>query len=424
LKLPLPIILPDLGRSSTQTTKPRNPRVEDATIELWDSFIPNAIDYMSRLKRESIRHVYLPIDVITVESEKTLETKWNVLVSDVINRTVGGKLGSYRAREVIGDPDFVFVEDDVVKVVGELQTWWAFPFCDLVENNNTPKVNKCIAQVYGYMTFNCLRYVRNCHLLFLFILFFAFSFGFLTNYINTWFLERVDCETGTRLRITSPLKFDGSSGITIYEAFYFLLAELIHGNNYLHIFPTSSPYPSSVRKASKSFKELEEGNKVALYPRHLKVTTYISQGADGKVFKGVFCGRPCVMKIFDVFQREALDLKACHEVDILKCLSKERISPQFYGFGNIMDLMSVIAMEEGDVNWTEDRNQFKQQVIDLYQRLHALDIIHNDVEERHILQFSGGLRLVDFGNAKYTTCSTEKNDEMALVHELFSSKHV
>jgi predicted Ser/Thr protein kinase len=190
----------------------------------------------------------------------------------------------------------------------------------------------------------------------------------------------------------------------------------------LHISPTSSPYPTAIRKPSKSFIELEEGNMVSIYPRHIRVAQYISHGTDGKVFSGCFYDRPCVIKFFDIFQRPELESKAQSEVDMLKTLHKQGIAPQLFGFGNLSDLMSLIAMEEGEeVKW-ENTDSFKTTVIKLYQMLHALNILHNDVEQRHILRFRDGLKLVDFANATRSTCPLEKDNEMKLVYGLFESE--
>jgi hypothetical protein len=132
--------------------------LEDARVETWDVFFSDAKKFLSEIKTRKITGVHYYLNGIVTSSEMNLQTKLESLLSGVINIAVQGELSCSNTEEVIGDPDFVFTQDGVLKAVGELRTWWDFPFCDLVDGYETSiKVKTCVAQIYGYMTFNSLR---------------------------------------------------------------------------------------------------------------------------------------------------------------------------------------------------------------------------------------------------------------------------
>uniref|UniRef100_A0AAV1T348 Fungal-type protein kinase domain-containing protein n=1 Tax=Peronospora matthiolae TaxID=2874970 RepID=A0AAV1T348_9STRA len=116
--------------------------------------------------------------------------------------------------------------DITPKFVVEFKTPWAFRFEDLLthwdqhKNNNGDKVVKAIAQLYGYMTFNVLRY------------------GAFTTCTKTWFFKRIYEQAGSgRLEVAGP--YDEQDSAALLTAYLAVLLEV--DEDWLYVSPSAIP---------------------------------------------------------------------------------------------------------------------------------------------------------------------------------------
>ncbi|KAF3923420.1 hypothetical protein ABW21_db0206503 [Orbilia brochopaga] len=211
-----PDIIPDRRKTRGNTTVPSNPRRLPTDVVSWDDFDKKVADLLrphlnrdeksfraNLVAREPRVKEYLhPANEGHIS--RLIEEAFEIPTTQILSILFGMK-GSFDAHLSdcnIGNPDCIFFvreppvrspncpTDDAMqkaRLVMEFKTPWALELPkDLIKaynqhkNNRKHKVTKAVHQLYGYMSWNDVR------------------FGVLSNYTSTFFLERHE-ESGVRV---------------------------------------------------------------------------------------------------------------------------------------------------------------------------------------------------------------------------------
>ena len=332
-------------------------------------------------------------------------------------------------NQVLFDPDIVWkIGGEQISDLGlvvEAKPWWSFEIFDNVvdqykedtENNPTApdsKLVKALQQIYGYMSYNYMRY------------------GILTTYNCTYFLRR---KGGSTLCISKP----NLIGPGILKCWLYVLFQAYQEGFYSS--PTGNPFqldnqslvPIVYQKGPMySEKKNHKYNLIPIKASQIMLADLlerkrgaISKGSCGSVISGSIANRENIkFKIFDSFNTPDA-LETCHQ-EIMIYIALESLQgsviPMFYGFFNLHGFL-ILALEDCGNPVTEAEYQSLKSKIEIaLNEIEKARVKHNDLECRdgiypNILVKNGNIRIIDFHISESTETIKESEERSKIPTE-------
>ncbi|CAF3340700.1 unnamed protein product [Rotaria socialis] len=243
------------SNSSTKSVSSAYPEVV-----LWDRFENELKDF--QIQNDDLTLQYL-IESPELRPEITDETEVKHAMIDNVFEPLSQYLRkkeinslfkscSSSAHGVIGQPDFAFFNNDIVKLVIEVKTIWS-----LTEPDNLAaayrilgtKVRLPVQQIFGYMRINNLKY------------------GILTNYESFYFMKREK----TLLHISTAIK-STDVDISVYRALFYVVHLSIedHSRSLNTSINDDTTYDSDHDEIEDDESEEDDNNNDAYSPKRKK----------------------------------------------------------------------------------------------------------------------------------------------------------
>ncbi|KAJ3157561.1 hypothetical protein HDU86_003213 [Geranomyces michiganensis] len=398
---------PDLERdtfvSSTSATTPRCPCTDLNALVRWDI----AQDVLAVRPLLDTQNVTASISLGPYEPEPvTDEETVRAVIRTTILRSVAKCLGPFQLnsafrtptgnQHVVGHPDIVYRsgQSTKAKVVIEVKTDWAFPQRNPIladwpaaRSQSTSKLTRAIQQLYGYMTFNHLRY------------------GVLTTYNQTWFFRRVDVPVGGGLEVTDAVPHTNAEALVTAYVTVALLAE----SSWFYASPTTSPAPVQRFPSARAPTPISDPYILrSVDTAAIRVEKGIDRSRVGVVVRGTCFGLPVIMKIVDASKEQwavdELDSEVAAYRD-LQALSGTFL-PQVIAYVEIWDMLRVMVLEDcGNNLRTYEENGGSLTLLnarcnECLAAVNRLEYEHRDVKkENFVIDATGTVRLIDLGQA-------------------------
>ncbi|KAJ3144187.1 hypothetical protein HDU89_008922 [Geranomyces variabilis] len=395
--------------TSTSTTTPRYPRTDLDTLARWD--IATDIAGIADSFRQPLPGVVSlgPYDLDAVNDEESVRANVKASVLKSVLKCLKpfdleSDFSSTGGNEhVVGAPDFVYHSGGSKrpKIAIEAKTDWAFPqsgsiLADWPPGQNYPrtKLVRVIQQLYGYMTFNYLR------------------FGILTNYTTTWFLRRVHSRTGGRLEISDAFPITQTPKLIHAYVTVAILAE----DEWFYASPTTSPAPQ--RRVTATTRPTPVSDPYVLQSIDI-AGIHFSKGVDrsrvGVVVRGTYLGASVIMKVVDASKQQwavdELDAEVAAYCD-LDPLANTYL-PRVLAYVEVWEMLRILILEDCGENLAtyEKRGGNLDSVVKAMcnrclAAVNALGYVHNDVKRQNfVIDPTGVIRLIDLGQARKGTAT-------------------
>ena len=200
-------------RTTNAFTKPKSPRWP-AIVSEWN-FVKDVLlwkeKYRHSLSRLVPKFVFHPERMLPCTQEvPDAHRWWCEMVATPLNCVLPNGIKAKMAPlEADLYPDFGFIDDKRVKLVGEIKNPWhplaRGPATAPDFMIKTSPVYMALGQLYGYMNNNFCQY------------------GVLTTYTYTWFVKRT--AVMSELLISPPISYN-SKLPSLFECYYFLICEM------------------------------------------------------------------------------------------------------------------------------------------------------------------------------------------------------
>eukprot|EP00158_Paraphelidium_tribonemae_P004060 Partr_v1_DN26542_c0_g1_i5_m3454 len=290
---------------------------------------------------------------------------------------------------------------------------WYLPNGDMVQMWNEDKilteminpnpvrcsVKDVIEHIYGYLSFNRLRY------------------GMLTCYDVTYFVSR---PAAGLLMISDPIVFD-STEPTLLECIYYF-ADLVEKSSSStevsssdtdqppHDSPDGPPLPSPDDKDDSDYgpkpKRRKCDNKSAenkishITPKNIQDRQFIAEGASGQVY--LLPNEIQAIKVCDTFNNRDGHKMLLHEIEVYKHLQKFDLDfvPRYYFDEDVYGQhFLVIEFVPGKpCNWRDSEHELK--VKSCLERLRECGVKHRDLRPDNVLLGDDGkIWIIDFGKS-------------------------
>ncbi|XP_045561094.1 EKC/KEOPS complex subunit TP53RK [Salmo salar] len=194
-----------------------------------------------------------------------------------------------------------------------------------------------------------------------------------------------------------------------------------------------------------------EGTSVAL-PQFLKKIELIKQGAEARVYRGSFLGKPTIVKerFPKLYRHPLLDEKLTHrrtvqEVrSILRCRKAGISAPVVYfvdytshcifledivGSITVRDHIASTQLSSAQKSPEEHLDQLAQKMGQILAKMHDEDVVHGDLTTSNMLLKAGAesgeteLVLIDFGLSYISALPEDKGVDMYVLEKAFLSTH-
>ncbi|XP_064823696.1 EKC/KEOPS complex subunit TP53RK [Oncorhynchus masou masou] len=194
-----------------------------------------------------------------------------------------------------------------------------------------------------------------------------------------------------------------------------------------------------------------EGNSVAL-PQFLKKIELIKQGAEARVYRGSFLGKPTIVKerFPKLYRHPLLDEKLTHrrtvqEVrSILRCRKAGISAPVVYfvdytshcifledivGSITVRDHIAFTQLSSAQKIPEERLDQLAKKMGQILAKMHDEDVVHGDLTTSNMLLKAGTesgeteLVLIDFGLSYISALPEDKGVDMYVLEKAFLSTH-
>ena len=323
--------------------------------------------------------------------------------------------------EAVLQPDFGFIDNKRVKLVGEIKSPW-HPLAkglatapDFMEQESP--IRQALAQLYGYMDLNNCRY------------------GVLTTYTYTWFVKR----SGDKgeLLISPPISYN-SKLPSLFECYYFLVCEMEQsGFHYDRSAENSAPGSEATPEGSRpgtptsaplsrlttqtcwseksetpghqrgdvnradSAQYLDEVSAQEYCWSSLQLDLRLGSGLYGSAWRGSIDGQHAVIKLYDLQKGQEKGWRTEMEVySLLKDLQGVMI-PQVTHCGAIDGMAGFIGMTFCGERCTSVSPEDISQLRETISKLHAKKIAHGDIRLENLTRSEDGrIWLIDFGLAE------------------------
>jgi hypothetical protein len=429
---------PSLSTTSTKTTVPKNPRVDDLKVKSWRSFVANVNQFISnpppslanaviktplpqdeRYKNYRVHseaNVSLRLhDYVFVPLQKLFETQETTVSFD----SPGGNCCL--------NPDYAILLSNwedlhyALKSLIEVKTPWAFPsvpggdlaaaFCQLQEGSNikelvekasiSNKVIRAVTQLWGYMTVNHFRY------------------GVLTTYLVTYFFRRAEVDGQSCLEISPAVRNKGGV-VNIMGAWAYFISLLNQDPIYSSRFST----PEMKRRVIDQ-KLQDKYVPLGIALGDLYFEQKFSFGATGNVVLGRLRAMTSksayddstlyAMKLIDSTKvSNAIEI-FCNEIEAYKRLEvlQGKVIPTFKGAFVASNFVYVIVLEKcGNRISKKELLPLLDMVHDRFKEIHTLGVVQGDVARRNILIHHGNPYIIDFGYSKFKDEGSNIFDEL------------
>ena len=405
--------LPDLEKSKSSTTSetgtvPTYPRECGVNFGKWESFDSDVNTFVS-----SEQITDLLSKVVDFKPNYDLEYCGNELEVQIriyynICKPLQGLMNdlgmpvsfSFPSGDngVVFEPDLVCKAYDKEKnttltAVIEVKPWWSFEMFqdpsaqyneDIKSDDTDSKLVKGIQQIYGYMSYDYLRY------------------GILSTYKSTYFLKRIK---ESILLISEPKKISDPDYL---KCWLFVCSESCKEG--LYSSPTGDPFSTTGKEIAPIINNDKYGltpiNALQIQLADIVERKYsgISKGALGIVISGSIRNQENLkLKMVDTFNTPDALTSCLKEVDLYKKLQglQGLIIPKFYGFFNLHGFL-VLALEDCGTPITKAEFAQHKDTIDKAVRLIKDNgVVHGDLECRdgihpNILRQGNEIRIIDF----------------------------
>ncbi|XP_023853011.1 EKC/KEOPS complex subunit TP53RK [Salvelinus sp. IW2-2015] len=191
-----------------------------------------------------------------------------------------------------------------------------------------------------------------------------------------------------------------------------------------------------------------DGTSVAL-PQFLKKIELIKQGAEARVYRGSFLGKPTIVKerFPKLYRHPLLDEKLTHrrtvqEVrSILRCRKAGISAPVVYfvdytshcifledivGSITVRDHIASTQLSSSQKSPEERLDQLAKKMGQILAKMHDEDVVHGDLTTSNMLLKAGGeteLVLIDFGLSYISALPEDKGVDMYVLEKAFLSTH-
>lgn len=415
--------------SSKCTTRSANARKEFSQITLWTSFDKDIAAYTLSEQELQLATEVHDMPRSSVADEQNVCAQFQFRIESPIEAVMSTLCANgprfefcspiARRPSLLFDPDRVlFIErnvDDSVVVstvmVGELKTPWALVVPDnakasfLIDQYSSEssrggnnKFSRAIMQLYGYMSFNHLRY------------------GFLSNYEHSFFFRRADPAVSDGiLQVSRPIHRRDIVRIMVQ----FCRMLLNNPNEIDYKSPQGTPIMALDERILNPRRRKAEI--VLLAANNYLFKQEISNNSRGSVYLGRVSGidRDVVFKLIDISKQSegAADMRRESEIYVKLSTLQGKIIPNFHGIVDFNGLFWGLIMdniEDGKEISEECFEKRIDEIIEMAQKVHRRGCVHGDLDCKNILQDSKGkLWLVDFGNGQLNATKEQKEEEMA-----------
>ena len=332
-------------------------------------------------------------------------------------------------RGVQGEPTFLLVGGDRLRLAIEVKTKWDLPRKD-IRADRTPAVSVIdhIIEIYAYMGHNELQY------------------GILSTYESTWFLRRPP-DDPNKLLISDSVATEAANP-TLLQCFAYIMSLARRSPNSPAPFlapqspPTADCKPPSEKCDDASNRSQAGTEEDSEEPRveqpegspelenfgwdGLKVIDVLGYGRRGTVYKAVLRGEEVSYKLFDLWKHPDYEEEFLHEGEIytyLKELQGHTI-PKLKGFGYTAGGFLVFATEiaGSPIIVEELSDQERNEIVTALSGIHDRGILHNDIRPENILiqRHSDGFKVmfIDFSLSRDISKWKEPREEMATLKRL------
>jgi len=284
---------------------------------------------------------------------------------------------------------------------------------------------EAIEQIYGYMTFNNLRY------------------GILTNWTNTWALQRVETNGRQTLQCAGPFSVASQPSILKVFVGMVLLAE----NDWFYASPIPNIPPSSrlFRLASSTLNEQKKaillagkyqvkprGQTYELLPLDFRLCDFILSSAHpteaGCIVRTELCQEsldrpplPVICKIVDALRYPTLSITLQTEANNYAALYPLQgvVIPRVCGFYSVWGILHVLVLEpvgEPIKRLTPDLRQKMREALGC---IHMVGYVHGDISLDNFCERGDGMVfVVDLENCQPTVDKSETDAEITLIDYL------
>lgn len=436
----LKVEVPDLNKYESTTTNkdgtvPTYPRECGRSFQVWDTFDKEVKEFY-----QTDANILDKLPMVLSDVEFAFNRKACGNEDEVHDRILNnfalplesllGALGIISLfKRPAGDNQVLFNPDIVWKIGAELNSnlglvievkpWWSFECIDdivvqyhedIEKEAKDTKVVKALQQLYGYMSYNYMRY------------------GILTTYKSTYFLRRMGNST---LTISKPIPLSGGK-LHILQYWLFVLCKSHQEGFYSS--PAGNPFDTIFYTGGKPFQQKlkpivfksgmyqnKKYNLVDIQNSQIKFADLterkygsLSRGCCGAVISGSILNNDDIkFKTIDSFNNAGameICLKEISVYEMLESLQGSLI-PFFYGFYNLHGIL-IMALEDcGSPLAVSDYPLFQAQIIDALKTINNLGLKHCDLESResngqkvypNILVKEDKIRIIDFHISQIT----------------------
>ncbi|KAJ3146976.1 hypothetical protein HDU86_008338 [Geranomyces michiganensis] len=363
-----------------KSVKLEYPRTDLNVLEDWQTFTADIAAAQSKMDS-----VLIPayLSLLPVRSKATVNDE--EAVRRVFMQAVGHRVQECLEQLGLQNPEIISVTGNA-NVVGlpdfvsprntNILTDWS-----AVKANPTAKLCRVIHQLFGYMTFNHLRY------------------GVLTNYVNMWFFRRVDAPQGGRLEISLSFSFTDAPALLEAWIAIILLAE----TQWFYASPTTSPAPPR-RAPSAAATPIPTADPFKVQSVDSSSVVFI-KGMDrsrvGVIVRGTYLQRQVILK--EKWATDELDSEVAVYSDLRALCGAEIL--HVVAYIEIWKMLRILILEDCGENLRTYRTRggdiahVINQCTRCLRAINALGYMHNDVKEENFVIQNGVVRLIDFGLA-------------------------
>ncbi|KAI3657640.1 hypothetical protein MP638_001359 [Amoeboaphelidium occidentale] len=437
-----PTLVAAKKHTSHKTSYPSNPRTDDIELTKWESFAQNALDYANAIRNQLAAHpMKVPLPQVTmmpyIRSEvemyalmmKYVVTPIEDLCGVVFNKqftigSVSGLLGLAPDAGIIYYPKDD-ARDEITYCAIEYKTCYAFPTVnggDLVAafneerarqepqpscmptrqsgiarpNNamtklstaDSTKVSRVVAQIWGYMTVNHLKY------------------GILTTLNDTYFFRRVEHQVGSASKLeVSHCLSTGLSQLPFMTAWLYIISLAVESHTY------ASPYTSP----AMSRKMIKKGDPYTVQEVSLS-DIYFTQAGPLNLVSRANIGsskspRIVHVKFFDVSKDENAsekfhcELAAYKKLESLQGTTVPKLYGSFIASGFLYGLFLEPCGDEITQQIFEERRAL---IKTLFVQIHSCGVAHGDIACRNIMvDGANKIKIIDFDSSYLQTDETD-----------------
>lgn len=259
---------------------------------------------------------------------------------------------------------------------------------------STSKKYRAVAQIYGYMSVNHMKY------------------GLLSTYKFSFFFRRMDREDGVSvLEVSPPIPTS-----ELMRSLVYVSSLAMDERHY------TSPYTTPIL-GRKPYDKTSKFEREDILLSEINFDISGSFRAHQNIMKGKSLRFPDKQSVFKIFSykekgyRERFD----RELEAYRLLdsSGAKIAPEFRGCYCANGMYLILELEDYGASLEgKDAKPYENQIRDLFKKLHLSGIIHNDVASRNLLvDGNGQVLLCDFGLAETKAEDTTEEQWLQSVYD-------